>query len=367
MPRDSALGGVAGMWVTLHRVGRDAAGPLDSVRTSDDGAFAIRYRPTGAADAVYFVAASRGGVAYFGAPLRGADVRGEAAEITVYDTTSRPVPLAVRGRHLIVAAPDASGAREVLEVFELSNDSSVTAVPPAGSTRGVWATPLPPGVTAVRVREDGDVPADGVAVAGGTAALMVPVAPGLKQVAFSYRLPPDGLPLKVALTRPIGLFEVLVEENGAAVDGGKLAAVAPVALEGKSFRRFLAQESPAGGTVTISAGEAAARPAARFAVPALLAVVGGGMAAALVVAGRRRPRAAAAREPTPATPTGAAADRSPPAAHTERDQLLAELAALDDAHAASLSSTEHRAEYEARRAALKARLADALAGVGAPD
>lgn len=368
-PRDSTMAGVPGVWVTLHRVGRDAAGPVDSMRTGGDGRYTIRYRPTGASDAIYFVAASHGGIAYFSAPLRGPDVRGEAAEITVFDTTSRAVPLAVRGRHLIVAAPDAAGAREILEVFELSNDSSVTAVPATGSARGVWATPLPPGVTRVTVRESGDLPPDGLAVAGGAATLMVPVAPGLKQVAFSYRLPADGLPLRVVVPRPTGLFEVLLEEGGAAAQGGGLAPVAPVALEGKSFRRFLAQETPAGATVTVSAGTAGGRPASRVVVPVLIAVVGGGMAVALVAAGRRRPGSAPAPRPAGADAVSGD-DGGPltPVAPAARERLLAELAALDDAHAAAEpEGAEAHAEYSARREALRARLAEALTGVGAPD
>jgi hypothetical protein len=38
---------VAGAWVTLHRVGPDAAGPIDSLRTSRDGRYEFRYRATG--------------------------------------------------------------------------------------------------------------------------------------------------------------------------------------------------------------------------------------------------------------------------------------------------------------------------------
>lgn len=377
-PRDSMPVGVPGVWVTLHRVGRDAAGPLDSVQTGGDGRYAFTYRPRGAPEAVYFVSASKGGIAYFTSPLHGAVVAGEAAELMVFDTTSRAVALTVRGHHVIVARPDGAGAREVLEVFELSNDSSVTAVPPVGSPRGVWTTALPRGATRFTVRESGDVPPDGLVALGGVATLLVPVAPGLKQVAFSYRLPPAALPLRVPVARPTGVLEVLLEEAGGGASGAGLRQVAPVALEGKTFRRYVAQDAPAGTTIDVVAATGGGRPWPRVAVPVLLVVVGGGMAVALLGTGRRRarPGTSAARMAAP-VPRGRVPHVEVP--HVEvppievpregrgtprtREALLAALAALDDAFAArGDESPAARAAYEAERRALKAELATVLAG-----
>ncbi len=79
---------VPGVWVVLHRVGADRQGPLDSVRSSAAGSYALRYTPSGRNDALYFVSVRYAGIAYFSSPLRSAVVRGEEGEITVYDTTS---------------------------------------------------------------------------------------------------------------------------------------------------------------------------------------------------------------------------------------------------------------------------------------
>jgi hypothetical protein len=190
---------------------------------------------------------------------------------------------------------------------------------------------------------------------------MVPVAPGVKQVAFSYRLPANAFPLRVAVPPGTGVVEVLVEDPRGRAVGSGLAPAGPVALEGKTFQRFIAQNAAAGGTVDVQVAEAQGDAWPRWAVPTLLSVVGGAMAAALVLAGRRpraprvdRPAAGAAR-PAPAAPAGPAA--------SARDRLLAELAALDDAFAARRTPTEgERAEYERRRAEVKARLAAALDG-----
>jgi hypothetical protein len=68
-PGADSMVGVAGAWVVLHRVASDRAGPLDSVRTSRDGQYSIRYRISGAPDAIYFVSAEHHGIAYFSPPL----------------------------------------------------------------------------------------------------------------------------------------------------------------------------------------------------------------------------------------------------------------------------------------------------------
>ena len=381
VPRDRQTVGVPGAWVTLHRVGRDAAGPLDSARTDAAGAFAITYRPRGDASAVYFVATSRGGVAYFGAPLAQAVVEGDAAELVVYDTTSAAGHVHATGRHLIVSRPGAGGARDVLEVFELGNDSSVTFVP-ADSGTGVWSTPLPPRATNFAVRESSDVPADGLVAIGGRAALMVPLAPGLKQVAFSYQLPEAAFPLRVPVAPGTGLIEVLLEEPQATASGLGLAAATPVALEGKTFRRFLAQNASAGGALDVAVVSAAAADAwPRYGVPVLLGVVGGAMAVALVAAGRRR-SGGPAKTPDPAPNAGRRAAARSAAARTDaarwgtplakqassedRDRLLAELAALDDEFARVPAPTDaERAAYERQRAQLRTAVEAELA-VAAP-
>ncbi len=56
------------VWVTLHRVGPDSAGPLDSIKSDARGRYSFKYTRTGSNDAVYFVSASFDGIAYFTSP-----------------------------------------------------------------------------------------------------------------------------------------------------------------------------------------------------------------------------------------------------------------------------------------------------------
>lgn len=323
-------------WVTLHRVGPDAAGPLDSLRVGADGRFGFTYRRTGSPEAVYFVSASFGGIAYLAEPIRG-DAPSATADITVFDTTSAPVPLTVRGRHLIVSAAGPSGRRTVTEVYEVSNDTTVTAVAPRNGT--TFVAPLPPGATLPQVGT-GDVSAAAVSFAGGKALVAAPFAPGLKQLSFAYTLGPEAFPLRVLVPGGAEVLEVLTEEPTARASGAGLAPVGAATLAGRSYQRFLAQSVPGSALAQV---DVAAPPAVsrRGYLAALAAVIGAAMLAALF-------RALTARRPRPAA--------AAPMPTTER--LAREIAALD---AAFERDGAGRAQYEARRAELKAQLSAALA------
>ena len=244
---------VAGVWVTLHRVGSDAAGPIDSLLTAANGIYRFRYRPTGDENATYFVTASHSGIAYFAAPLSSADVRGEEGEITVFDTTSAPVYLRVRGRHIAAAAR--SGARRtVIEVYEISNDTVVTRVAGARE-RPTFVALFPEAAQDVRVGE-GDVPSEATRTEKGRLLVFAPVAPGLKQLSFSYTLGDDDFPLTVPVRDSIDVFEVLLEDPAATAEGAGLKDLGEVSTEGRRFHRFLAQDVGAGSSVRVSIPDA---------------------------------------------------------------------------------------------------------------
>src|SRR4051812_6675215 len=78
-PHDSTERPIAGVMVTVHRVGADSSGPIDSARTDARGQFDLKYRRIRDDQAVYFAAAVFRGIAYFTAPLKAPDVRGDDA------------------------------------------------------------------------------------------------------------------------------------------------------------------------------------------------------------------------------------------------------------------------------------------------
>jgi len=335
---------VANEWVVLHRVGADAAGPLDSMRTRANGSYAFRYRPTGDASAVYFVSAMRGGVAYFAPPTREADVRGGLANLEVFDTTSRAIPIAVRARHLIVTAPDSvTGAtRAVIEVYELANDSMLARVP-GHEMRPTFEAPLPAGVDRVTGGQ-GDVSPDAIRADDGRVRVWAPFAPGLKQLSFSYDIPATQLHLAVPIETDIPVMEVLVEDPRGTAIGANLMEVDPVQVDGRPFRRFLSQgvQPPALVEVTMPGAQAGL---GGLRVMLLLTAVGAAMLLGLGMAFLRGgPRAFARRRVS--TP----------------EALALEIAALDAAFDAIAAPSEQRkAEHYIKRAQLKGRLSATLA------
>lgn len=280
---------VSGAWVVLHRVGPDRSGPLDSLQSDSRGRYRFDYARSGSEDAVYFVSASYGGIAYFTPPLTDATVSGAAGEIAVFDTTSRQVPVSVRGHHIVISAVDAQGFRSVVEVYDLSNDSSVTRIASSEQPEGAtWRTHIAPGATNFRVSQ-GDIPAASVAFDQGLVTVFAPIAPGVKQVSFAYALPAKSFPLSLPLEDATTVYEILLEEQNGTVTGPQIKEVEPVRLEERSFRRFLASDMPKNSVAVI---DLPPPPPARSIDPRYLVVLtlvlGGAMVIALARALRRR-------------------------------------------------------------------------------
>jgi hypothetical protein len=244
---------------------------------------------TGSEDAVYFISASHDGIAYFTAPLGEGNVTGDDAEITVFDTTSARVPMSLRGHHVVVSAADANARRSIVEVYDLSNDSSVTRVARGETTAGAtWTTHTAPGASDFKVSQ-GDISPAAVTFANGVVNVFAPLAPGLKQLSFSYSLPAKSFPLKLPLEKETGIYEIMIEEKGGSVTGPHLREVDPVTVDERNFRRFLASDMPENSVAVI---DLPAPPPSRVIDPrylvALTLVIGGAMILALAQALRRR-------------------------------------------------------------------------------
>jgi len=236
--------------VTLHRVNAQDAGPIDSALTDGRGTYAFRV-PAPDAQSMYLVSARYGGIAYFSPPVQG-EQPGAPAEIVVYDTTSRDVRLRLQGRHVVVSAPSADGARQVIDVLEIENDTIVTRVAGPGN-RATFDLLLPDGARNVRATQ-GEMSDAAVEVREGRAQLYSPLSPGLRQLVLTYELGADAFPVAVPLERAVAVLEVLLEERGATAVGGGLASQGGVSVEGKNFTRYLGQNSPEGTVLTLSAG-----------------------------------------------------------------------------------------------------------------
>jgi hypothetical protein len=337
--------------VVLHRVGRDTAGPIDSTYTSGAGAYDFHYATTGAPDAVYFASAMYDGIAYFTAPYQTAGVASPDGDIMVFDTTSRGITLSLQGRHIVVGAPGADGTREVAEVFDLGNEGTKTLI--ARDTNSpVWTAELPTGARSPGV-SGGDIAPGAVTFTGTELRLFAPVSPGVRQLGVGFTLPASAFPLAVPMAGTVGVLELLLEESSAAPSMPGLSQRPSVTSQGRTFKRYLAQDVPAGTVLRVAAGSPGGGSRTRLfaGIAFAMAIL---MVVALTIAIRGRAPRAAADTPSAVAPVLIDA--------TESETLLFQLAQLDAAYARGPNrGTEHAARHDAERAALKARIATALA------
>jgi len=346
-PLRNGLTPVGHVWVTIHRVASDTAGPLDSTQVGDDGRFHFRYVRQGKADAVYFLSAMYDGIAYFSRPLGAPHVSGDDAAIVVFDTTSVHFPLAIKGRHIIVSSPNVDGSRQVVEAYEIENQSDRTLVSP-DDAHPSWTAPLPPGASNVQAGES-DISAAAISASNGRIRVTAPFAPGLKQLSFSYLLPQSSFPLHMPLEQGVTVLELLLEEPKAQARGASLKPVAPATIEQRVFQRYLGADAPAGASIEID-------------VPVIHDAENvrgywwiAGTLAALMAAGFLAWYARARKE-------NALSARPARAPVSTRTELLArEIASLDaEFERAGGADTATRAAYEERRRALKRELAQTL-------
>jgi hypothetical protein len=339
---------IAHVAVTLHRVGPDTAAPIDSTHTDASGRFKFTYHRFGSPEAIYFVSSTYDGIAYFSEPLRAAVVHGGDADITVFDTTSKPVPMTVRGRHLIVSRASADGARDVVEVFEISNDSALTLVSPGAGATPTWSVALPAGIERFSGAQGADVSPDAISQRDGRALVDAPFAPGVKQLSFRYSLPASAFPLRIRLEKPTSVLEVLLEEPMARLTAAGLKETNPVSVDGRTFRRFLGQDLPPGETIQVGVpGIAESRQSLFFGVMVL--VIGGAMLVALARAFSRGP-------------LQVGTNLGPPVTVGRGERLAQQIVELDDAFQARspAASPDDRAAYAASRSALKEELTAVL-------
>jgi hypothetical protein len=151
----------------------------------------------------------------------------------------------------------------------------------------VWSATLPAGAQEFSVAQ-GDIPAQAVKFENGKALVFAPIAPGLKQLAYSYELPASAFPLSIPIIKDTQILEVLIEDEKGTVSGSKLQEKAPVAIDKRNFRRFLAADVPANSVTTIDlpADKRSRDIDPRYMI-ALTAVIGAAMIFALVKALRR--------------------------------------------------------------------------------
>ncbi|MEO8140802.1 MAG: hypothetical protein ABI742_14195 [Gemmatimonadota bacterium] len=333
LPHGADTIGVAGARVVLHRVGRQAQGPIDSTIASPRGEFRFSYRPD--TSAVYLLSSGYAGIEYFSTPLHTDPELPDTGLVLFVSDTSSTEAIHVASRHLVISKPAKDGTRAALEIVVLENDGTRTRVAPDSLTAS-WGARLPTGVVGFQVGQ-GDIGPDGLLVRHDSVVLISPVAPGQKQLLYTYSIPASPGRIRLPVGDSIAVANILLEEFDRHVTGGGIVRADSQAIEGRSFRQW-AGPVPAGSIIEIDfPGDSTG-----WILQVLVGAVALTLASVGVVALRRRPA---------------------PRGSTPQSTVLDQLARLDARYAgceAQLPPEEWQA-YHAERARLKAELSAQLA------
>jgi hypothetical protein len=273
-------------WVVLHRLAREAAGPLDSVRSDTRGRYRMTLRSPDSTSA-YAVSVLFDSIAYFSLPLT---VTGRPAvhveDLIAFRTTTRGPPIRLSRRLATVARASEEGTREVLEILELQNTGITTRVT-SDTLVPTWAGRVPSGAGQFRGGQ-GDVSSDAMQFRHDSVIVFAPMPPGpVKQISYGYSLPPGTRSLLIPIDQPTDEVNLLVEDTTAAVSAPKLESLGVRELEQRHFAAYRAGPLAPGDKVEIRLPAGKFR--AQMLLPYVIALLAIGMIVALVWALRRRP------------------------------------------------------------------------------
>jgi len=322
--------------VVAHEVGHLRQGPVDSLLTDSRGGF--RFSLQADTGSVILVSARHAGIEYFSDPVP-VDTAGRVVrrlDVVVSDTSSS-APVEIASRHVVIGRPNEAGDRPVLEIVVLHNAGEMTRVG-SDSAGATWVGRIPAGSKQFSVGE-GAYSTDALVSHGDSVILVAPLAPGEKQLLYSYALPPTLKVAQLPVDAPIGQMTLLVEELDRKVTGGSLVLADTQSFEGRSFQRWSGPASP-GDMIEVQLGGGGRNRGLALLVGVMAVLLGG----AGLVALRRRPRGGG----------------------DTRRSLLDEIARLDARYAGRQAEVPHAewASYQAERARLKAALQDQLAAGG---
>jgi hypothetical protein len=283
---------LSGTWAVLHRVTRDAGGPIDSVRTDAAGRYRVRVpRPRAAADsgAVYVVSTWYDSLAYFSLPL---NVLGRPAvqveDLVVYATTKHAPPISLVRRLVTIARPAADGTRDVLEILELENTGLTTRI--TDDTLVPTWTGAIPSIAVQFQAGQGDISPEAMLLRGDRILVLGPIPPGhAKQLSYGYVLPAGGGGVALPIDQPTRELNLLVEDTSAAVDAPSIESLGVQEIEQRRFAAYRAGPLAPGDRVTIGLPRGAFRP--QMLLPYVIATLAAAMVVALVWALRRKPSA----------------------------------------------------------------------------
>ncbi|MEE8060195.1 MAG: hypothetical protein V3T16_00105 [Gemmatimonadales bacterium] len=328
-----------GVRVVLHRVGRDAQGPLDSTLTGPGGQFTFTF--VSDTTAVYILSARHYGIEYFSSPIHTNPELPDTAIVLVVSDTSSQARIEVASRQIVIGNARSDGAWDIVDLINLENRTTETRVPGV-SQRPTWVTPIDRDIVGFDVGAS-DFSPEAVFHRDGTVEVFGPIPPGSKDLLLRYLIPAGKVRWPIAVGDTVRDLSILIEDETVRVLGPVFEAPQPQVVAGRSFTAWRARLTAADTiTVVFPAGPPAGGTVA-------LVVLVGVMVLALGTAGLAWYRRA---------PTQAVVAPEEPI-----EVLVRRLAMLDaryQGREAEVASDEW-SEYQVRRSTLKRQLELALA------
>jgi hypothetical protein len=282
---------VPGAVVVLHRIGRDAQGPLDTVRSDAAGRFRFRFLPD--STATFLLSASHQGIEYFSRPVGGSTAADSGLVVLVSDTSSRQ-PVTVAQRTVLISTADASGFRLVLDWFVLRNRGPMTRIA-RDTLDASWGTRLPDAAQNVALADSrqSQFAAEALGFRSDSALVFAPISPGDKELLLQYRIPGSLRRLVIPAAVDDSVF-VLLEERSARVVAPAFSVTDSQTIEGRRFDRLAGR---LGGADAIEVRLSAPWVSGGGALALLVGIVAAGFGLLTWRALARRPRPAPAGTP----------------------------------------------------------------------
>jgi hypothetical protein len=299
------------------------------------GAFRIDGFPAQSGD--HFVV----GTDYLGVTYSAEATPGSAATVKIYETTTDPTVLSIPATTLTVIIGK-QGNYNVLQLLTAHNSSDRSYVgtpnPGAPGSPPTLELPIPAGATAFSPVQG---LANGLTAApDGLVASTDPIQPGNTDVSYLYNIavPRSGWGMSLPVIYATSKFDVLVDP-GLTLSGPGLTLRKSVTINKKDYRDYEGAGLAPGTTLNATIAPVNSTSATLYlGLGALLVLI---VASAVGVPRLLRKRRRQELEDGKPEATG------------EREQLIEEIAALDEAHAAGSVEED---DYTAQRAELKNRL-----------
>lgn len=351
--KDAPAASASSVTVTLYMASPGMTAPISQTTKSDASSHFTFSNLDTISTTRYIAMANYGGLEYFSDMLAFPDnTTTLPAFIVVFETTTDPSVIRVDQMHLVLDVE--SGLFNVLQIIALENTSDHVYIgaPLAGPHR---ATLILPTLAGARDIQFNNPDADTTTLRGDSVlTYTLPLGPGEDQIVYGYTLPytPPTYQFNLKLPFDTARLGVLFADVGATFQSAQLGAPTPFPTQsGQNFLLSSADNLTAGTVVKATFANlpaTAAAPAPSPSAPTALGgnsqLVGGivlGVAGLVIVALLAYPlmkRRAAAT-----------------ALQNRRQELLQEIADLDDAFEAKEISEQ---EYNEERAALKAELVE---------